>query len=434
MRLGRIGRSLSHRNFRLFFVGQSVSLLGTWMQQTAMTWLVFRLTGSAALLGVIGFASQFPVLLLAPFAGVLSDQAHRHRVIVLTQSLAMAQALLLGLLTLTGLINTPQIIAFSLFLGCVNAFDLPVRQSFLHELVVGGEDLSNAIALNSSMVNAARLVGPTIAGLLIGLVGEATCFLINAASYVAVIVSLLAIKVPRRDREYAVRSVWRGVFEGFGYAYRFPPVRAILLLVACSGLAGLPYTILMPVFAVEVLHGGPETLGVLMGAAGLGALAGSLYLASRDSVLGLGRWIAAMAASGGAGLIVLSFSRTLWFSLVCLAAIGFAMLVQLAACNTILQTIVDESKRGRVMSLYTMAFLGMTPIGSLLAGGLAESAGTPSTLRVSGACCLAAGLLFATQLPALRRTIRPIYARLGILPAVAAALQSTTEMRTPPQD
>jgi MFS family permease len=438
-RFREIGRSLAHRNFRLFFAGQSVSLLGTWMQQTAMTWLVYRLTreqnqDSALLLGITGFAGQIPVLLLGPFAGVFSDRWHRHRIVIATQTFSMLQAFLLWILTIAGLITVWQLVALSLFLGCVNAFDMPTRQAFMTEMLDTSEDLANAIAINSSMVNGARLIGPSIAGMVISIVGEATCFLLNGISFLGVIVALLAMKIPRKPREGSPSSVLHGLTDGFRYAFGFPPVRALLLLVALIGLVGMPYVVLMPIFADQVLHGGARTYGLLVGSSGVGALAGSLYLASRRTVLGLGRWIAAMAATFGIGLIAFSFSRDVTLSMAFLVVMGFAVIVQLASCNTILQTIVEEGQRGRVMSLYTTAFLGMSPLGSLVAGSLASAIGAPNTLRIGGACCILGAIAFALQLPTLRRHIRPIYTRMGILPSVATGLQQATEQSIPPKE
>src|SRR5579863_6426653 len=312
-RLADIGRSLAHRNFRLFFAGQSLSLLGTWIQQTAMIWLVYRLTRqegleSAFWLGITGFAGQIPVLILGPFAGVFSDRWNRHRIIVATQTLSMIQAFLLAGLTYGGTITVWQLVCLSLFLGCVNAFDMPTRQAFMTEMLDTTEDLANAIAINSSMVNGARLIGPSIAGVVISLVGEATCFLLNGLSFLGVIAALLAMKIPRRSREGAPKSVIHGLREGFRYAFGFPPVRSILLLVAMIGLVGMPYVVLMPIFAGDILGGDARTLGWLMASSGVGALAGSLYLASRSTVLGLGRWIPMMTATFGIGLICFSFS------------------------------------------------------------------------------------------------------------------------------
>jgi MFS family permease len=438
-RFREIGRSLAHRNFRLFFAGQSVSLLGTWIQQTAMTWLVFRLTqehhqDSALLLGITGFAGQIPVLLLGPFAGVFSDRWHRHRIVIATQTLSMLQAFLLWILTISGLITVWQLIVLCLFLGCVNAFDMPTRQAFMTEMLDTTEDLANAIAINSSMVNGARLIGPSIAGLVISIVGEAVCFLLNGLSFLGVIVALLAMKIPRKPRVGQPASVLHGLREGFRYAFGFPPVRSLLLLVALIGLVGMPYAVLMPIFAGDILHGDERTYGFLLGSSGVGALAGSLYLASRRTVLGLGRWIAAMSGVFGIGLFVFSFSRSVPLSMALLVVMGFAVIVQLASCNTILQTVVDEEQRGRVMSLYTTAFLGMSPLGSLVAGSLASRIGAPNTLRLGGVCCVLGGIAFALQLPTLRRYVRPIYTRMGILPSVATGLQQATEQTVPPEE
>jgi MFS family permease len=337
-------------------------------------------------------------------------------------------------LTIAGLITVWQLVALSLFLGCVNAFDMPTRQAFMTEMLDTSEDLANAIAINSSMVNGARLIGPSIAGMVISIVGEATCFLLNGISFLGVIVALLAMKIPRKPREGSPSSVLHGLTDGFRYAFGFPPVRALLLLVALIGLVGMPYVVLMPIFADQVLHGGARTYGLLVGSSGVGALAGSLYLASRRTVLGLGRWIAAMAATFGIGLIAFSFSRDVTLSMAFLVVMGFAVIVQLASCNTILQTIVEEGQRGRVMSLYTTAFLGMSPLGSLVAGSLASAIGAPNTLRIGGACCILGAIAFALQLPTLRRHIRPIYTRMGILPSVATGLQQATEQSIPPKE
>ena len=433
MRLGEIGRSLSHRNFRLFFAGQSVSLMGTWMQQTAMTWLVYRLSGSALLLGVVGFSSQIPVLVLATFAGVLSDRRNRHRIIIATQILSMLQAFVLAILTLAHAITVWQIIALSIILGCVNAFDMPTRQAFLTEMLSNRDDLANAIALNSSMVNGARLIGPSLAGFLIGLVGEGTCFFNQRGQLHRSDHRLLAMRISRPPAEVSTSSLLHGLREGFAYAFLFPPVRALLLLVGLMGLAGMPYAVLMPIFADRIPPGGPQTLGLLMGASGVGALSGSLYLASRSTILGLGRWIAAMSGLFGIGVFAFSLSQSLWLSMTCLFVLGFSVMVQLASCNTILQTIVDERMRGRVMSLYTTAFLGMSPLGSLMAGALASAIGAPRTLQIGAVLCFLGGVFFATQLPALRRAVRPIYERMGLLPTVARGIQAATDL-IPPQE
>jgi MFS family permease len=432
-----LGRALGHRNYRLFFAGQGVSLIGTWMTRIATGWLVFRLPGAdpALLLGAVGFVGQSPAFFLAPFAGVLVDRWDRRRLLVLTQALSAVQSGLLALLAFQPVLGPEalwQIIGLSLFQGVINAFDMPGRQAFLVEMIEQREDLPNAIALNSSLFNGARLVGPSVAGVVIALAGEGWCFLVDAISYLAVIAALLAMRVPPRHHEAAPPPL-RGLREGLSYAFGFAPIRALLLLSAVTSLAGMPYTVLMPIFAKDVLGGGPYTLGFLTGASGVGALAGALYLASRRTVLGLGRLIVLAAATFGVGLVGFALSSQLWLSLALMVLTGFGMMVQMAASNTILQTIVEEDKRGRVMSLYGMAFLGMAPFGSLLAGGLAAAAGAPLTVAVGGLACLAAAGLFAAQLPRLRGLVRPVYARLGILPQVATGIQTAVALTRPPQ-
>jgi MFS family permease len=423
-------RALRHRNYRLFFGGQSVSLVGTWMTRIATSWLVYRLTGSAWLLGVVGFAGQIPTFLLAPFAGVWVDRLSRHRVLVVTQVLAMLQSFGLAALALSGVIQVWHIIALNIFQGLINAFDTPARQAFVVEMVEKREDLSNAIALNSSMVNAARLIGPSIAGLIIAAVGEAYCFLIDGFSYIAVIVSLLLMRFqPVERRVGARRSMLHELHEGWRYVAHFTPVRSILLLLALVSLVGMPYTVLMPIFAADVLHGGPHTLGFLMGAVGVGALAGAARLAARKTVVGLGRVIPLMAGVFGGGLIAFSLSRSIYVSLPLMFITGFGMMQQMASSNTILQTIVPDERRGRVMSYYVMAFFGMAPFGSLLAGSLASRIGAPRTLLVGGICCLVAAFWFWSQLSEIRRLVRPIYVNLGLVPEVATGLQSASDMR-----
>ena len=427
-------RALRHKNYQLFFSGQSISLIGTWMTRIATSWLVYRLTGSALLLGVVGFAGQIPSFLLAPFAGVLVDRWNRHRLLVATQVLAMLQSVALAVLAFTGLINIWQIVFLSLFQGLINAFDMPARQSFLIELVEDKNDLPNAIALNSSMVNAARLLGPSIAGILIVWVGEAWCFMLDGISYLAVITSLLMMKiVPRALTTAKETDFVEQLREGWNYVFGFSPIRKILFLLAIVSLVGMPYTVLMPVFANEILHGGPYALGLLMAASGVGALLGAVFLASRQSVLGLGKFIPLMAGLFGAGLIAFSFSTVFWLSLLLLIVTGLGFMVQMAVSNTLLQTIVDEDKRGRVMSFYTMAFTGTVPFGSLLAGGLAEKIGAPHTLLIGGLGCLAGALWFARSLPALRLEIQPIYIKKGILPEITAGVQNVSELSVPPQ-
>lgn len=434
VRLQQLLRALRSRNYRLFFAGQSISLVGTWMQQVAMSWLVYRLTGSALLLGVVGFASQIPSFLLAPVAGVLADRWERRRLLVCTQALAMLQAAVLAWFVLAGIVQVWQIVVLSFLLGVINAFDIPARQSFVVEMVEDREDLGNAIALNSSMVNAARLVGPSIAGLLVAAVGEGICFVLNAASYLAVIVALAAMRTGGRRPKREKRHILHELREGVSYAFGFAPIRSILLLTGLVSLMGMPYSVLMPVFARDILHGGAHTFGFLMAAAGSGALASTVYLASRKSVLGLGRIIALAAGLFGAGLIAFAFSSALVLSLLFLFLAGFGAMALVASSNTILQTIVDDDKRGRVMSLFTMAFIGMAPFGSFFVGAFADAIGARSTLLIGGVACLAGGALFARDLPKLREKIRPIYVKMGIIPEVATGMQAAAELTTPPEE
>ncbi|HEX6039436.1 MFS transporter [Longimicrobium sp.] len=422
-------RALRSRNYRLFFAGQSVSLVGTWITRVATSWLVYRLTGSAAMLGIVGFASQIPTFVLAPFAGVWVDRLNRYRVLVITQVLAMLQSFALAALALAGTIEVWHVLWLGALQGVINAFDTPARQAMLVDLVEDRADLPNAIALNSSMVNGARLIGPSVAGIVIAAVGEAWCFLADGISYVAVIVSLLLMAVPKGRAPRRDTRVMQELTEGFRYAFGFRPIRAVLILLAVVSLTGMPYTVLMPVIADKTLHGGPHTLGFLMGASGVGALGGALYLASRRSVLGLGRVIPIAAAVFGIGLVAFGASRSLPLSLVLMLLTGSGFMVQMASSNTILQTIVREDMRGRVMAFYTMAFMGTTPFGSLLAGGLAARIGAERTLMAGGVACVAAAAVFARVLPELRRQVRPLYVERGILPPIADGLSSSTAMR-----
>jgi MFS family permease len=423
--ISRAWRALRHRNFRLFFSGQSISLIGTWMTRLATSWLVYRLTGSAFLLGVVGFAGQIPTFLLAPFAGVWIDRLNRRNVLLFTQILAMLQSLALAVLTLTGHINIHEIIWLSAFQGAINAFDMPGRQTFLVEMVEDKRDLGNAIAMNSSMVNLARLVGPSLAGAVIAISGEGYCFLIDGLSYLAVIASLFAMRLKLAMIKRSADSVITQLKEGWSYVSRFVPIRTILLLFALVSLMGWPFTVLMPIFAGKILNGGPHTLGFLMGAVGIGALISAISLAVRRTVLGLGKMIPISTAAFGLGLIVFGVSHVLWLSLPMMFVCGFGMMQQMAASNTIIQTIVEESKRGRVMSFYTVAFVGMAPFGSLLAGGLAHAIGAQRTVMLSGAFCVAGAAWFATQLRDIRKYLRPIYSSLGILPPVNAVIQDS---------
>jgi MFS family permease len=408
-------RALRHPNYRLFFFGQSISLVGTWITRLASSWLVYRLTGSEFLLGLVAFLGQIPALVISPVAGVYIDRWNRHRVLVITQALSMCQSAALAVLTLSGHITVADILILQLFQGMVNAFDTPARQSFVVQMVDDRADLPNAIALNSSLVNGSRMIGPAIGGLLIAAVGEGWCFALDAISYVAVIGSLLAMTVRPTATPPQVVPVLAALAAGFRYVAGFAPVRSGLLLVAAVSMFGMPYQVLMPVMAADVLGGGANTLGVLMTATGVGALAGTMYLASRHTVLGLGRKIAQAAMLFGAALIAFSTSSNLWLSLAILPFSGAGFIVALAATNTVIQTVVPETLRGRVMSLYTVAFLGTAPIGSLLAGVAAERIGAPATIAVGGACSLIFGLWFFTTLPRLRDLIRPVYAERGLL-------------------
>jgi MFS family permease len=427
-----IFRSLRYRNYRLFFSGQIISLTGTWTQQIALPWLVYRLTGSAFLLGVVGFASQILAFLLAPIAGVMSDRWNRRYILITTQTLAMIQALSLGLLFFTRDIEVWQIILLAVFLGLINAFDMPTRQAFVVEMVENRNDLGNAIALNSMMFNSARLVGPSIAGVVIAATNEGICFIINGISFLFVIASLLMMKVSPRKAKSCNTRILHELKEGLSYALKFTPIRYIILLLAIVSLVGMPYTVLMPVFARKILHGGPHTFGFLMAATGTGALMGAIYLASRKSVLGLVRIIPLSTATFGVGLVAFSLSRLLWLSLALMFVTGLGLIIQMAACNTIIQTIVDDSKRGRVMSFYMMSFIGTAPFGSLLAGALASRLGAPNTLLIGGVLCVLVAVIFASKLPDLNKNIRPLYVKLGILSESPLEIQAATELTIPP--
>jgi MFS family permease len=420
-------RALRHRNFRLFFGGQSISLIGTWMTRVATSWLVYRLTKSSLLLGTVGFAGQIPTFLFAPLAGVIVDRIDRRKVLVWTQALAMIQSLALAWLTLTHRINIAEILVLSSMQGIINAFDMPGRQSFMVKMVEDRADLSNAIAINSSMVNVARLIGPSLAGILIAATNEGWCFLVDGVSYIAVIASLLMMRVAATDGTHGRTSMLIQLREGWNYVAGFAPIRTILLLFALLSLMGWPFMVLMPIFAAQVLHGGPHTLGFLMGAVGVGSLVSALSLVMRRSVRGLGKMIPIAATAFGVGLICFGLSTNLWLSMLLLLVAGFGMMQGLTASNTIIQTLVDEKMRGRVMSYYTMAFVGMAPFGSLLAGALAHAIGAPRTVIVSGVACILGGLWFWSRLPKLRKEMRPIYERLGIVPQRTIAVEEGTQ-------
>jgi MFS family permease len=410
--LPQLTRAFRHRNYRLFFSGQLISLTGTWMQMVAESWLVYRLTGSSALLGVTAFASQIPVFLFATVGGTVADRVPRHRIIVTTQILSMIGPLMLATLTLTGHVRVWHVFALAAGLGVVNAFDIPARQSFMVELV-GREDLLNAIALNSSMVNGARVVGPAVAGLLVAAVGEGWCFLLNGLSYVAVIAGLLMMEVPARQRPPRGRSAWRDTIEGFRFVAKTAPIRALLLLLGAISFAGMPYSVLMPVFAAEILHGGAKGLGVLMGASGIGALGGALSLASRSGVRGLGRWVGISAGAFGVALIAFSMSRTFWLSAVLLIPVGASVMVQMASSNTLIQAMVPDALRGRVMAVYSMMFMGMAPFGALWSGWTAERIGAPLTVAIGGGVCVIAAAVFGVTLPSLRGEARQLIVAQG---------------------
>jgi MFS family permease len=405
-------RALKYRNYRLFFGGQIVSLTGTWITTTATSWLVYRITGSALLLGLVGFASQFPAFLLTPFAGIFVDRWNRHRLLVATQTLSMLTSFALAVLTLTRTITIPSLLIVSVAQGLVNAFDMPTRQAFVVTLIEDKNDLGNAIALNSSMFNAARLLGPTVAGAIIAASNEGWCYLIDGFSYLAVLAALLAMRVPpTATMSGPAVSPLEQFKEGWSYAYNHRAIRSIITLIALVCLLGFPYVVLMPIFAAAILHGGPHTLGFLMTASGCGALLGALYLAGRRSMAGLGQLIPAAGAVFGLGLMAFAFSRVLWLSILLMVITGFGSMVQVASSNTLLQTIVEDNKRGRVMSFFLMAYFGTMPFGSLLAGSLSDRFGAPVTLAFGGACCVAGAVWFATTLSSIEHQIAPAYVR-----------------------
>jgi len=409
-------RALRHRNFRLFFGGQSISLIGSWMTRVATSWLVYRLTGSPLLLGLVGFAGQIPTFLLAPLAGVVVDRFDRRKLLVWTQALAMAQSLLLAWLTLSHHINIWEVLALSVVQGLVNAFDMPGRQSFMVKMVEDKADLSNAIAINSSMVNTARLLGPAAAGLLIAATSEGWCFLVDGVSYIAVIASLLMMRIAPDSIQAENSSMMTQLREGWFYVAGFMPIRTILMLFALLSLMGWPFMVLMPIFAAKVLHGGPHTLGFLMGAVGVGSLVSALSMVMRRNVRGLTKMLPIGAGVFGVGLVCFGLSNTLWLSMAMMVLTGFGMMQGMVASNTILQTLVEEKMRGRVMSYYTMAFVGMAPFGSLLAGFLAHLLGAQRTVILSGVACLLGALWFWSRLAGIRAEMRPIYEQLGIVP------------------
>ena len=409
-----IFRSLQYRNYKLFFTGQSISLIGTWMQRIAMPWLVYHLTGSAFLLGLVSFAGQIPTFVLSPLAGVVTDKFSKYRVLLITQIISLVQALILAVLALTGVIEIWHIVVLSIILGCVNAFDVPSRHSFVIEMVEKKEHLGNAIALNSMMFNGARLIGPSIAGMMLATTNEGVCFLLNAISYVFVVISLLLMHVQKKEVIRKAGNMFDEMKEGFNYAFGFAPIKHLLILLGVVSFMGSSYQLLMPVFAKEILHGTSSTFGFLMGAAGLGALAGAVFLASQEAVLKLGRIIPSAAAIFGIGLIALSMTKYFPVSLLLMVIIGLGLMLHTAASNTILQTITDDDKRGRVMSFYSLAIMGTAPFGSLLAGSLAKIVGTPFTILIGGISCIIAAFFFYRKLPELKRIVSPVYIRMGL--------------------
>jgi MFS family permease len=415
-------RALRHRNFRLFFFGQSISMIGNWMTRLATTWLVYQLTHSAMLLGIVSFAGQIVSFLLGPFAGVWVERLERRKLLVWTQALAAVQSLALATLTLAHVITLWEIIALTAFQGVINAFDMPARQSFLVQMVEDRNDLSNAIAINSSTANGARLIGPAIAGLVIAGFGVGGCFLVDGLSYLAVIASLLLMRIPRLDVQRSKANMFEQIREGWDYVRSFQPIRTILLLFSLISLMGYSWSVLLPIFAAQVLHGGAAMLGWLMGAAGVGALVSALSLALRKSVVGLTRMLQIATAILGGALILFGLSHTLWLSLMLMVLVGFGMLQAASVSNTIIQSLVPEDKRARAMSYYTMAFFGSAPFGSLLAGALADRIGAPHTVMITGAFCIAGSLWFTFELPMMRAVMRPIYQRMGLLPVAAVSL------------
>jgi len=416
--LQNIFSSLRSRNYRLYFTGQGISLIGTWMQNIAMSWLVYRLTGSVFLLGLIGFTSQIPTFVLAPFAGVLTDRYNRQKIMILAQVFFMLQALVVALLVLFNQIEVWHIIALSLVFGIISAFDAPARQSLVIDLIDNPEDLGNAIALNSAIFNGARLVGPAIAGITIAAVGEGVCFLLNTLSFVAVIVALLRIKIPAKQVTIHLTNFKKSLAEGLHYTFQSVPIRTLIMLLAILSLFGYPFMVLLPAYAKEVLQGGSGTLGFLMSALGGGALVGAIYMAARRSAIGLNKIISVNTCLLGLAIVITSFSEKTYFSLIVLFFGGLSMILSLAAINTLLQTIADEDKRGRVMSFYAMSLMGTQPIGNLLAGTVASGIGIPHTLLIGGTLTVFSGIWFQLNRKSLRKYIRPIFINKGILPGL----------------
>jgi MFS family permease len=413
--VGRLGRALRHRNYRLFFAGQGISVIGTWLTRFATVWMAYDLTHSAFMCGLVGLFGLAPTSILAPFAGVMIDRWDRHRTIVVTQIAAMLQSVALAAFALTDTMTVWHLMVLGAVQGAINALDMPARQSFLREMIEDPADLSNAIALNSSLFNTGRLIGPVIAAFLVEAWGAGACFSIDAASYLAVIGSLLALRVTRRALPPPSRHVLGDLADGLHYVWNFPLIRAVLLLLASSSVLGGAYASLLPVIAATTLHGGPHTLGILMASAGCGALSGALYLSSRTTVLGLPTVIKRCSLGLGAGLLGLELATHMAIAVPLLFLIGMSMMMQLASTNTLIQSIADDNMLGRVISLYAVAFFGGAPVGSLLEGALANQIGAIHTFAVAGVLCLASGTVFASALPGLRKISRPRYVQLGLL-------------------
>jgi len=418
-------RALRYYNYRLFFFGQIISLSGTWMQSVAQSWLVYRLTGSVTLLGLIGFAGQFPIFLLAAFGGAVADKHSRRNILIATQAMAMVTASALAFLTLTNLIEVWHLFVLAAISGVINAFDIPARQSFVADMV-SRDDLLNAVALNSSVFNSARIIGPAIAGILVAVVGEGWCFLSNAVSYIAVLAGLLAMHITPKIASLSKISAAEKIKEGFVFVAQTKPIRSLMLLLGLVSLMGMPYAVLMPIFAEEILQGGVRGLGILMGASGFGALIAALTLAARKNLKGLGRWVAVSSGVFGLFLILFSLSRTFWMSAILLVPTGFSMMLQMASSNTLVQAMVPDHLRGRVMAVYSMMFMGMAPIGALFAGTIANYLGAPVTVAIGGAVCIAGSLIFGSQLDSFRYEAKRIIIALqmtGGEPASKASFQ-----------
>jgi len=426
-RLRRLLRALQARNYRLYIAGQSLSLIGTWMQRLALSWWVYRSTHSALVLGIVVGAGQLPAVLLAPLAGALVDRWDRQRLLVVTQLLAMLQAIGLGWLVLAEVATPWHMLLGSVLLGMVNAVDIPTRQALVGDFVDQPEDLGNALALNAALTNGARLIGPALAGVVIVRLGEGICFLLNGLSYLAVLAAVGAMHLPPRRPAPPRTPVLAEAHAGVRYAWSCAPIRAILLLLSVANLLGMPYQVLMPVFATDILHGDAHTLGRLTAASGVGAILGALYLASRDSVLGFGRVLVLSTGLFGLGLVGLSYAQYEVVAWLTLVGVSGGMMVLSTASNTVLQTIVDEEKRGRILSLYTMVFMGTAPLGSLVAGSVATQLTAPQMVRIGGLCCLVGALVFARYLPVLRALVRPNAATHGLRQAATGQTQTAVD-------